>query len=195
MEAFMPNRPHRRRRRGLVAGGLALTLILPALFPAVAVAAPDNVLTKVTIPFSGTVFDADTNENVDVAGQLLVKIAIYYKLTPTRIRAQYKLANDATAVGETSAAAYQTIGHDAVKFFWAAGQVVTVDQLAVLRLAPAGIALHPNHSDTTNPQVRIWQLRYRIDYGPGNDVTAMSATVEPDPGPASCTAVMNVCNP
>ncbi len=93
---------------------LLMTTAAPAL------AAPDNVLTKVMIPFSGTVFDADTNENVDVTGQLLVKIVIYYKLTPTRVRAQYKLANGATAVGETSGAAYQTIGHDAVKFFWSA---------------------------------------------------------------------------
>ena len=169
-------------------------ILLLTTMAAPALAAPDNVLTKVTIPFSGTVFDADTNENVDVAGQLLVKIVIYYKLTPTRIRAQYKLANGATAVGETSGAAYQTIGHDAVKFFWSAGQVATIDQLAVLRLAPGGVALHPNHSDTSNPQVRIWQVRYRVDYAPDGQVSATSATVEPDPAPASCTAVMNVCN-
>ncbi len=190
----MHDQPHRRCRRRLVAGALALTLLLPALPPPAAVAAPDNVLTKVTIPFSGTVFDADANENVDVAGTLLVKIVIYYKLTPTRIRAQYKLANDATAIGETSSDAYQTIGHDAVKFFWAAGQIASIDQLAVLRLAPAGIALHPNHSDTTNPHVRIWQIRYRIDYAPDGQVAATAATVEPDPAPASCTAVMNVCD-
>ena len=178
----------------LVVAALGLSLISFATTPSPAAATPENLLTKVTIPFAGTVFDPDTNETIDVAGQLFVKIVIYYKLTPTRIRAQYKLATETTAIGETSGDAYQTIGHDAVKFFWAAGQIATIDQLAVLRLAPAGISLHPNHSDTSNPHVRIWQVRYRIDYAPDGAVTATQATVEADPAPASCTAVMNVCN-
>jgi hypothetical protein len=187
--------PTRRVRHRVISAALGLGLLLlrpTAASPIVL----DTTTARVSIPFAGTIFDPDTNENIAVSGHLLVKVVIYYRLVPTRIRSQYKLGDDVTLVGATSGNTYVTRGHDEVKYFASsAGPIGSVDQMALFRLAPPGTQLHPNHSDSSNSHVRTWQVHYQIAYTPDGQVASTQADVIPDPVSMSCTTMAQVCNP
>lgn len=149
---------------------------------------PEPIKTSVAIPFSGLVFDPDTNEDVLVAGSLLVKVTANIPNNPVKITNRYKLGPDVSAVGQTSGAAYQVKGANTVKYFLPQNPVRYVVQHATFQLSPPTPIVPPS-------PVRTWQLQYQVEYDAAGQLASTQAILVAPPGPGACLTVATVCRP
>ena len=166
---------------------VALTV---ALFAAsTAIAQPTGtVKNNVSVPFAGTVFHPDTNENVQISGHLLVTIVAKYSLNPVKVLLKYRPDEDVTAIGQTSGDSYSVTGARVTKLQWWPAPIKAIENVILLTWDPP----LPCPDDCLNPPLHL-QTHLDLDATTGQ-ITTSNVTLLPAPLPDSCTTVVEVCN-
>jgi hypothetical protein len=185
---------------------LALLVALVLLVPRAAGAYPTGtVKTSVTIPFSGVVFHPATNENVSVTGTVAVKTLVKYippnpifpndpviPPNPIKIKNGYKLAKDATAIGQTTAGSYMLKGTSTLKFiapsdpFYPNNPVRSLTQYAYFTMIPGNPVV-------PGDPIKTVRVRYQLNFDENGALTASQAVIVPEPAIAECVPLAAVC--
>ena len=166
-----------------------VTVVLAVVSPA-APDGTDKIVSNVSIPVNATTFDAETNENVTIAGYLQVQVTIDDFSAPYIVRMKYALERGYTAIG-TSGTPYYLKAAKAITFYPignhdAASRVRTINHSPAFRLYPR-VGANP-----VNPY-RV-QITVSISYDDAGAVTNTSATVLGPLPPNSCLPIAQVCN-
>jgi hypothetical protein len=167
---------------GRVAFGVAFfVLFARTAWPAV----PARTTSKLSIPFSATVRSPFDNEDVDIAGHVLVTVTIIRTTDPFKVSVTARLASDVTAVGKTTSLPFVAKGTSHLNYFWPSNPTRLTHTIPLHLYSPP--------SSVGSPVQRVWLLQYQVGYGAAGQVTSMDATMVPDPASESCSTVVEVC--
>jgi len=177
----------------MVRSAFILATTVTVTLAIVSSAAPDSaqkIVSDLSIPVNATTFDAETNENVTIAGRLHVQATIDDFSAPYRVTMKYSLERGYTATG-TSGTPYYLKSAKAITFYPignhdAASRVRTISHSPAFRLYPRGGA------NPANP-FRV-QISVSISYDDTGAVTNTSATILGPLPPNSCLPIAEVCN-
>jgi hypothetical protein len=158
---------------------LAALLILPALSHA----EPFNAKSLLTIPFAGTVFLDDPGENVDVAGDVSLKVILSRRTGPVKMKAIAKLKN-VTATGQTSGDEYAVRGQSKMQLTWPT-DVTGVD---------VGVAMEGEPIPGIDVRFKNLVVAHVDTDANTGAVTGSSAVVQAVPASASTTPALEVSN-
>jgi len=169
---------------------LAITMTVAFAVSPAAPVETQQVVSDLSIPVNATTFDAETNENVTIAGYLHVQVTIDDFSAPYIVRMKYSLERGYTAIG-TSGTPYYVKAAKAITFYPignhdAASRVRTISHAPAFRLYPR------RGANPVNPY-RV-QITVSISYDDAGAVTNASATVLGPLPPNSCLPIAQVCN-
>ncbi|HVO22915.1 MAG TPA: hypothetical protein VMW56_04740 [Candidatus Margulisiibacteriota bacterium] len=172
----------RLRPFGHVACGLALlALSARTAWPQ----PPAKTTSKLSIPFAATVPSPLGDEDVDIAGHLIVMVTILCTNTPCKINVTARLASDVKAVGKTFGLPFIAKGTSHRSYLW------PVNPTRLTSIIP--LHLYPPPTSLRIPLQTVWLLQYQVSYDENGQVTSMEATMVPGPPAGSCSTVVEVC--